>query len=150
MDQLIHTHLKPFAKPLPTMVQEALDLTVTLEPLMKNLQLFLSLLQKVCEISILNFPDALCLEVVADAGANFVTLTFMPPPDNRALYADQLGFIKLIKQRTNSPEFDILGDYLFIPGVTETGEGGILGIAIHPNWRNNGRFFVVRVSNISS
>src|SRR5262245_60787960 len=35
-----------------------------------------------------------------------------------------------------------MGSFLTIPGVLNNGEAGLLSIVFHPNYKNNGRFFV--------
>lgn len=83
--------------------------------------------------------DGLCVSEVVRPGNEYYTAAFMP--DGRMLYASRTGIIKIYD--SNTIPFVPLGVYLTIPGVDFSSEGGVLGIAIHPQWPYVNRFFVV-------
>eukprot|EP00249_Psilotum_nudum_P014610 c24913_g1_i2 orf=576-2723(+) len=90
-------------------------------------------------------PQGICFEKI-DSG---VYLNMVPHPDgsNRVFVATQDGKIflaevpivgsgKPLSMNESSPFLDISDR------VTSTGEYGLLGVAFHPNFKANGRFFV--------
>ena len=56
---------------------------------------------------------------------------------NRLFVVQQGGTIKVYDQSFNSP-----GDFLTVTGITSGGERGLLSLAFHPDYKNNGFFFV--------
>lgn len=90
-------------------------------------------------------PDdevGLTLDIVADGLAS--PLAVLEPPDNtgRLFVLDQSGQIYIIKdgQRIETPFLDISGKV--IQRTSAQDERGLLGLAFHPAFESNGRFFV--------
>lgn len=80
------------------------------------------------------------LEPVAD-GLDSPMLLAAPPHDRRLFVIEQTGAIRLIKdgQLLPTPYMDLGGS----GGIVQCcGEQGLLGLAFHPDFRNNGRFYV--------
>jgi glucose/arabinose dehydrogenase len=71
-------------------------------------------------------------------------LTAPPGDTNRLFVVEQGGVIKVVNRNTNA----LIGTFLTISGITTGGEQGLLGLAFHPNYSNNG-FFYVNVINSS-
>src|SRR5438046_7540974 len=57
---------------------------------------------------------------------------------NRLFIVQQAGIIKVYNQSPVS----YLGDFVTVTGITSGGERGLLSMAFHPNYKNNGYFFV--------
>ena len=74
-----------------------------------------------------------------------VYATHAPGDDNRLFLVEKNGAIKILDLNTgtvNSQEF------LVIPDTDSQGEGGLLGLAFHPDYQNNGKFYTyVTVDN---
>jgi glucose/arabinose dehydrogenase len=86
-------------------------------------------------------PDAISLELVAEGLTSPVTL--VEPPDNsgRLFIVDQIGVIRIVTSDGNLLE----EPFLDLSEVNLNGgydERGLLGLAFHPNYAENGRFFV--------
>lgn len=87
--------------------------------------------------------EGICFEKVAsDAYLNMI-----PHPDgsNRVFLASQEGVIYLatIPQGSGNISIDMKSPFLDISNrVISSGEYGLLGLAFHPNFKDNGRFFV--------
>ncbi len=80
----------------------------------------------------------LVLEPVTSGLAEPVFVT-SPPGDRRLFVVEQPGRIRIVDEGRLLPEpFLDIGDRL----VTEYNEQGLLGLAFHPDWAHNGRFFV--------
>lgn len=80
----------------------------------------------------------LLLEPVVDGLADPVLVT-SPPGDRRLFVVEQPGRIRIVEDGRLLPEpFLDIGDRL----VTVPSEQGLLGLAFHPDWVHNGRFFV--------
>jgi glucose/arabinose dehydrogenase len=80
----------------------------------------------------------LLLEPIADGLTEPVFVT-SPPGDRRLFVVEQLGRIRIVEDGRLLPEpFLDIGDRL----VTIPAEQGLLGLAFHPDWAHNGRFFV--------
>ncbi|MGB5730882.1 MAG: PQQ-dependent sugar dehydrogenase [Acidimicrobiia bacterium] len=78
----------------------------------------------------------LTLEPVA-TGLNAPMLATAPVGDDRLFIPERAGAIRILEDGTvNSTPF------LTVSGVSQCGEGGLLGLAFHPNYASNGRFFV--------
>lgn len=71
-------------------------------------------------------------------------LIVLESPDNtgRLFVVDQVGQIYIIKdgQKVSQPFLDISGKV--VPGITPPDERGLLGLAFHPSFESNGRFFI--------
>ncbi len=61
-------------------------------------------------------------------------------PDDRIFVASKGGVIRTVNPST----YQVSGTYLDISArVLNNGERGLLGLAFHPQFKTNGRFFVV-------
>lgn len=80
-------------------------------------------------------PD-LTLQTVA-TGLNAPMMATAPAGDPRLFIAERGGAIKILENGSvkSSP-------FLTVGGVNTCGEGGLLGMAFHPDFSSNGRFFV--------
>lgn len=64
----------------------------------------------------------------------------MAQPDERIFVASKSGVISTVNPST----YQVTGTYLDISArVLDSGEAGLLGLAFHPDFKTNGRFFVV-------
>lgn len=78
----------------------------------------------------------LALEPVA-TGLSSPMVATAPDGDDRLFIAERAGVIKVLKDgAVNATPF------LTVGGVSTCGEGGLLGMAFHPDYATNGRFFV--------
>jgi glucose/arabinose dehydrogenase len=79
----------------------------------------------------------LTLEFVADGFTNPVDVQ-APPGDPRLFVVEQNGFIRILVDGDVLPDpfLDLSG------GISTGGERGLLGLAFHPDYANNGLFFV--------
>jgi len=94
-----------------------------------------------------------CLLAVAPASAQFVEtvriasglarpvfLTAPPRDLDRVFVVEQhLGQIRIIRTATHALEAT---PFLTVPGVSQGGEQGLLGLAFHPDYATNGTFYV--------
>jgi glucose/arabinose dehydrogenase len=76
------------------------------------------------------------------SGYNRPLYVTSPPGDMQRLFVVEqfvgtTGNIKIIKNGSPLPT-----PFLSVPGVTNSNEQGLLGLAFHPDYANNGRFFV--------
>jgi hypothetical protein len=71
------------------------------------------------------------------SGLNAPMLATAPGGDPRLFIAERGGAIKVLKNGAVKSQ-----PFLNIPGVSTCGEGGLLGMAFHPDYATNGRFFV--------
>ena len=71
------------------------------------------------------------------SGLDAPMLATAPVGDDRLFIAEREGDIKILENGTV-----ISTPFLSIPGVSTCREGGLLGLAFHPNYASNGRFFV--------
>jgi len=60
-----------------------------------------------------------------------------PNGDNRLFIVERAGTIRILKNGSVNPT-----PFLTIGDVSTSGEGGFLGLAFHPDYASNGRFFV--------
>jgi hypothetical protein len=68
-------------------------------------------------------------------------------PDDRIFVASKGGVISTVNPST----YQVTGTYLDISArVWNNGERGLLGLAFHPDFQSNGRFFVVSNCNIAT
>ena len=89
-------------------------------------------------------PDAgmLLLDLVADGFTAPVALVESPDTSGRLFVADQVGVIHIITNGSKSPTpfLDLRGRMIQLSATYD--ERGLLGLAFHPEFRQNGRFFV--------
>jgi glucose/arabinose dehydrogenase len=86
--------------------------------------------------------DSVELEVVAEGLTSPVYLTQAPKDDSRLFVVDQIGEIRVIKdgELLETPFLDLKDKLVELnPGYDER---GLLGLAFHPDYAYNGRFFV--------
>jgi glucose/arabinose dehydrogenase len=85
--------------------------------------------------------DAVELQLVADGFASPVTLVESPDDTERLFVVDQSGQIYIIKDGAKLPTpFLDIQDKIVLEAPPD--ERGLLGLAFHPDYKNNGRFFV--------
>lgn len=65
--------------------------------------------------------------------------TYAPGDRNRLFIVERGGTIKILNLATGVVEAT---PFLSIPNVDQAGEGGLLGMAFHPDFQNNGKFYV--------
>lgn len=80
-------------------------------------------------------PD-LAIEEVA-AGLNAPMLATAPTGDDRLFIPERDGAVRLLADGAVAAD-----PFLQVAGVSTCGEGGLLGLAFHPQYASNGRFFV--------
>jgi glucose/arabinose dehydrogenase len=84
--------------------------------------------------------QGLALDKVAD-GFTFPVFAIAPPGDERIFVAERAGMIRIV-----DADGDVLGDpFLDISDRIDSASGvelGLLGVAFHPGYATNGRFFV--------
>jgi glucose/arabinose dehydrogenase len=66
-------------------------------------------------------------------------VTHAPGDRNRLFIAERGGTIRVFNLRTGTLEAT---PFLTIPSVDAAGEGGLLGLAFHPDYQNNHKFYV--------
>jgi glucose/arabinose dehydrogenase len=84
-------------------------------------------------------PDALALELVADGLASPIGIVHAPDGSGRLYVLEQAGRVRVIERDGSlrpEPFLDLSGRLL------SGGERGLLGMAFHPDYARNGRFFV--------
>jgi glucose/arabinose dehydrogenase len=79
------------------------------------------------------------LQLVANSFSRPVFVTNAKDGSNRLFIVEQDGVIKVLQPGSSTPTvfLDITG-----PVLSDPGEQGLLGLAFHPFYKNNGRFFV--------
>ncbi len=84
-----------------------------------------------------NAPASLKLTTVA-SGLDAPLFVTSPPGDARLFVVEQGGRIRVVKNGAvlSTPFLDVSG------GITSGGERGLLGLAFHPAYASNGRFFI--------
>ncbi|XP_028294494.1 HHIP-like protein 2 [Gouania willdenowi] len=85
----------------------------------------------------------LCLTEVANNLRNPVLMLHSNDDTHRMFIAEQVGFVWVYLHdgsRLEQPFLDISGEVMTTPWLGD--ERGFLGMAFHPNYRNNGRFFI--------
>jgi glucose/arabinose dehydrogenase len=88
-------------------------------------------------------PVAIGVEVVATGLVSPLQVVAAPGRDNRRYVVDQIGKIWELKPSggvMNEPFLDISSE--ITPLMPAYDERGLLGLAFHPNYKQNGRFFV--------
>jgi len=88
-----------------------------------------------------NGSDSIDLEQVADGFSSPVTLAQAPGDDSRLFVVDQTGQIYIIKDgsKLSAPFLDVANE-IILEGSPD--ERGLLGLAFHPNYATNGRFYI--------
>ncbi len=82
-------------------------------------------------------PPPLALEPVSD-DLDFPLFLTSPPGDERLFIVERAGLIRILSAGSLLPQ-----PFLDISDLTRTdGERGLLGLAFHPDYGRNGRFFV--------
>uniref|UniRef100_A0A8D3A837 HHIP-like 2 n=1 Tax=Scophthalmus maximus TaxID=52904 RepID=A0A8D3A837_SCOMX len=85
----------------------------------------------------------LCLTEVANGLRNPVLMLHSGDDTHRMFIAEQLGFVWVYLHdgsRVEQPFLDLSGEVLSTPWLGD--ERGFLGMAFHPRYRDNGRFFI--------
>uniref|UniRef100_A0A3Q1EJ75 HHIP-like 2 n=1 Tax=Acanthochromis polyacanthus TaxID=80966 RepID=A0A3Q1EJ75_9TELE len=85
----------------------------------------------------------LCLTEVANGLRNPVLMLHSRDETHRMFIAEQLGFVWVYLpdgSRLEQPFLDMSGEVLTTPWLGD--ERGFLGMAFHPNYQDNGRFFI--------
>jgi hypothetical protein len=86
-------------------------------------------------------PDGLAVELFGDVNAQVTRIIAAPGDDTRLFICTKPGLIKILNWKTglfnDNPFLDIT-DIL----TTATNEMGLCGLVFHPNYQDNGRFFV--------
>ncbi|XP_056332881.1 HHIP-like protein 2 [Danio aesculapii] len=85
----------------------------------------------------------LCLMEVANGLRNPVLMIHSGDDTHRMFVAEQIGFVWVYLRdgsRLEQPFLDISGEVLTTPWLGD--ERGFLGLAFHPNYRKNGRFYI--------
>ena len=87
----------------------------------------------------------LTLTPVITTGLNSPTFATSPPGDSRLFVSERSGAIKVF---TNNGT--LIGTFITIADVNTGGEGGLLGLAFHPDYAANGYFFVSYTKTINN
>src|SRR4026208_1090727 len=84
----------------------------------------------------------IALELIADGLASPTVMLESTDNTGRLFIVDQSGLIYIMKTgtRLSTPFLDISGKV--VPRASAQDERGLLGLAFHPNFASNGRFFV--------
>ena len=87
-------------------------------------------------------PIAIELEVVAQGLTAPVYLTHVGDGSGRLFIVDQAGLIRVVKNGVllPAPFLDLTSKIVTLNSFFD--ERGVLGLAFHPDYANNGRFFV--------
>lgn len=84
-----------------------------------------------------------CLTEVANSLRNPVLMLHSGDDTHRMFIAEQIGFVWVYLHdgsRLEQPFLDLSGNVLTTPWLGD--ERGFLGMAFHPRYRHNGRFFI--------
>lgn len=79
------------------------------------------------------------LQRVATGLSNPMFVTHAPGDRSRLFIGQRNGTIRILNLTTGALEAT---PFLSIPSVDQAGEGGLLGMAFHPDYANNGKFYV--------
>lgn len=93
----------------------------------------------------------LCLTEVANNLRNPVLMLHSGDDTHRMFIAEQMGFVWVYLRdgsRLEQPFLDMSGEVLTTPWLGD--ERGFLGMAFHPKYRDNGRFFIYYSIQVSS
>lgn len=71
-------------------------------------------------------------------------LALVVPPDgtNRRFLVEQTGMIRILPADENASEAEVFADFTNHMSVEKDFEEGLLGLAFHPNYKENGKFYV--------
>src|SRR5688572_4784304 len=85
--------------------------------------------------------DDLRLDLVAEGFSSPVILVEPPGDDDRLFVVDQSGQIYIIKEgvKLSQPFLDVESEILLEDAPDER---GLLGLAFHPNYTSNGKFYI--------
>ena len=83
--------------------------------------------------------DIAGLERVASGLANPIYVTHAPGDASRLFIVERAGTIRILNLSSGVLEAT---PFLTISGVETGGEGGLLGLAFHPGYQTNGKFYV--------
>ena len=88
-------------------------------------------------------PRALDIKLIADNFSSPIGLVAVPDNTNRLFVIDQVGKIWIINPGGNKLPTPFLDISSKLVSLNPNGdERGLLGLAFHPNYKTNGRFFV--------
>jgi hypothetical protein len=90
------------------------------------------------------------LDLIAEGLSSPLVVIESPDNTGRIFIVDQGGQIYILKdgQRIPQPFLDISGK--IVPRQSPQDERGLLGLAFHPGFEGNGRFFVFYSGNLSA
>lgn len=77
------------------------------------------------------------LELLIETNLNTPTFLTSPPGDDRLFVSERAGAIKIFQK-----DGQFIGTFVTVPGVSTSGEGGLLGVAFDPAYTSNGYFYV--------
>lgn len=86
--------------------------------------------------------DVVNLDLVADGFVSPVSLTEAPDNSGRLFVVDQPGQIYIIKDGNRLPEPFLNIQNKLVPLQGSSDERGLLGLAFHPQYASNGKFYV--------
>ena len=89
--------------------------------------------------------QSLSLAPVITTNLNSPTFVTSPPGDSRLFVTERNGAIKIFSNDGN-----FIGTFLTLTNVNTGGEGGLLGLAFHPDYLSNGYFFVSYTATIAN
>lgn len=79
------------------------------------------------------------VDFIAEVGSDPLAAVAAPGDADHLYVAQRDGVVRVLDLQTSS----LLNDPLVtVPGVDQLGEGGLLGMAFHPEFQNNGKFYV--------
>ncbi len=87
-------------------------------------------------------PGCLCVQEFASNLRN--ALLFVTPNDGRIFVAEQVGVVHIYYKngtRLQDPFMDV-SDLILIGGAESVGERGLLSLAFHPNFQQNGKLYI--------
>src|ERR1041385_5037734 len=90
-----------------------------------------------------NNASGVDLMTVADGYVSPIGVVSVPDNTNRLFVIDQVGKIMIIGadgKKVDAPFLDHTS--MIVPLNAQYDERGLLGVAVHPDYQNNGRFFV--------
>jgi hypothetical protein len=66
-------------------------------------------------------------------------IVFAPGETDRIFSVGRFGDVRIVDLTTNS---ELPTPFLWVPDVDTEGEGGVIALAFHPNYQNNGKFYL--------